>query len=281
MQLGSTFSSVLAFLLLSLALAAGRVRAQEDAEERQAAARALFEQGIDFVDAGDFEQAADRFERSLELRFSPVVAYNLSNALVQLGRYVESSERLREVIRAADTDPQVVAAAETQLEAVLGRIGQLTIRVTGDPESVEVRRDGEELADALLGVTQPVDPGEHTVTLHRNGEELARETVTVSEAGSATVTLEAPPAPEPITPVPSPAEAAARGTGAAGAGGGPAPTGPSSDDGGGALSSPWFWTTAALVVAAGVVAAILLTSGSQADPIAGDFEPEYVELGQP
>lgn len=284
MLLGSALVRWLVPVLLAtgvaVAAAPPAVRAQEDDEQRQAAARALFEQGMAFVDRGELDQAADRFERSLDLRFSPVVAYNLSNALVQLGRFVEASERLRQVIRAEGADPQVVAAAEAQLEQVLGRIGQLTVEVTGDLDSVEVRRDGAALSEALVGVPQPVDPGEHVVTLHRGDEELGRETVTVQEGGAAVVRLEAPPAPapepEPATTVPTPVEAAVQSSPPAPA---PGPVAPPPE--GGLLESPWFWTVTGVVVAAGIVAAILVASGGEPEPIPGDFEPTYVEVGQP
>ena len=81
-------------MVLSAAIASG-VKAQAN---DVALARQLFEQGIAFVDEEDWTQAADRFQRSLELRPSPIVAYNLGSALVELGRLVTREMLLEKVI---------------------------------------------------------------------------------------------------------------------------------------------------------------------------------------
>lgn len=249
--------------------------AQEGGEERTAAARALFERGMEFVDAGDFEQAADRFERSLELRFSPVVAYNLSIALVEAERYVEASERLREVIRAEEADAQLREAARAKLEEVMPHLGRLTVIVTGAADTVEVRRGGGVLADAVIGVAQPVDPGEHRVSIHRDGEELAARAVTVTAGGQATVELEAPE--PPVREVPTPAETAASlSAGAGGSSSSGLDTG-TEEEGGGILSSPLFWVGAGVVIAAVVVGVLLATRG-EAQPVCGNTEPGCVDL---
>lgn len=261
--------------LLAWSSIASAARAQDDEEERTAAGRALFEAAMEFVDQGDYAQAADRFERSLELRFSPVVAYNLSTTLIELERFVEASERLREILRAEEAPAEIREVAQERLDFVTSRIGQLTIRVRGSADTVEVRRGGLVVADALIGVPQPVDPGVHAITLHRDGEELVRREVTVTAGQSAEVTLEAPapPEPDPVEP-PSP-EATART--AAPVASEPVPTPAAGESS--IFESPWLWLGVAVVIG-GAIATALLLGGGEPEPHNGDFEPPVVELGR-
>ncbi|HKU40078.1 MAG TPA: hypothetical protein VJR89_18090, partial [Polyangiales bacterium] len=67
-------------------------------EQRVAAARALFEEGLRRVDAEQWSLAADCFARLLALRYSAVAAYNLALAQVRLGQTVRGLTSLRELL---------------------------------------------------------------------------------------------------------------------------------------------------------------------------------------
>lgn len=252
---------ILAAFVIAFVAAPCVARGQGEDPERTAAARALFEEGMRAVDARDFETAADRLRRSNQLRFSPVVAYNLSLALIEIGRFVEASEHLRAVQRASAEGSEAHRLASQRLAEILPRLGRLRIDVTGSREGTEVRLDGAPVPTALVGVPQPADPGLHRVTLHRDDEQLGASEVTVASGELAIVSLYAPPAPRPRridalgTTAPAPVE-----------------------------REWWFWTligTGIAALAVGVVVAIILASPQPLPYINGDSglsHPALLEL---
>jgi hypothetical protein len=248
-------------------------------EEATAAARALFEDGVRLADAGDHQQAADRFRRSLQLRRSLVVAYNLASSLVQIGRLVEASEVVRSILRDADAPARLRAAAEELLDRVTPQIGRLTVHVTGHSEGVEVRMDGEPVPSVLVGVPRPVDPGGHTVSIHRGGTVLGSRDVSIEPGGVAEVSLEAPP------PVPTPEEVVQRqgderlvldlGSGARSSSVAVATQGGRS-----VAEEPAFWVGVGGGLVAVAVAAIVIgvVATQEPAPVPGDFDPPVVEV---
>lgn len=241
-----------------LSLCAAPALAQTDAEQT-AAARALFEEGMDAVDAGDFVTAADRLRRSLELRESQVVRYNLALALVETGGYVEASEHLRLVVRREDEGSDLRAAASQRLEQTQARLGRMRVSLDGDTEGVVVRVDGERMPDALIGVEQPADPGLHRITIFRRDHELASSEANVQSGQTAEVRLFArPPTAEEQAEIDA-ANADGR-----------APYDTGSEDGGGGIEEQWwFWTLlGAVLVGGGVALGIWLANeqGGTAEP---------------
>lgn len=165
-----------------------------------AAARALFERGVAAADAGDHATAAELLARSHALRASPVVAFNLAESLVVLGRLVEASETLAGVERDATHDELRVAAAERRAE-LARRIPLVTVVVRPTDTEVEVRLDGTALAPALRGIATPTDPGVHVATALRDGEEIARVEASLAEGQRTELALlvPAPVAPPPVS----------------------------------------------------------------------------------
>jgi len=178
-------------------------------ESDTAAARALFSEGRALADAGDWDQAADRFRRALALRPSPPIRYNLAVALEHQGALVEASEQLRAAIREAPADDRTRTSADTLLRRVEPRIGRLTVRIEGDATDMEVLLDGRRLAPALVGVGAPTDPGHHRVVARRGGVETSAEgdlepgdaaVITVAAPTSAGAPIVSPPPGETAAP---------------------------------------------------------------------------------
>ena len=191
--------ALVALLLVGCALAPIASAQEADANrpdaQSTAAARALFEEGVAYSDANRWEEAADRFRRSLALRPSPVVAYNLASALVHLGELVEASELLQGVARDEAAPEPARAAAASLLEEVQPRLGRLTIHLDGYPMEIEVRVDGRVIREEAVGVPVPADPGTAEVRVMRGREAVAEGTVEVPEGGEAELRLEVPPPP--------------------------------------------------------------------------------------
>lgn len=218
----------------------------EPSAEDTARARALFQQGMQAIDAGDFETGADRLGRSLEVRNSVVVRANYALALIELGRLVEASEHLRIVQRTTEPGSDAHQLAVVQLGHIQPRFGSLQIDLSGGSDGIEVRVDDRRVPAASLGVPQPADPGARVVTLHRGDQQLVSREVNVEQGQLATLALAVPP---PTAAELARAEAAntrilererivVR------------------DRGGGVEEEPWFWLLVS-GLAAGAVAAVI------------------------
>lgn len=243
-------------LLLAGLTAPSTAAAQESEAERTAAARALFVQGMEAVDAGDFETAADRLSRSLELRDSPVARTNLALVLIELGRFVEASEHLRWVVRDTEEGSQAHDVAAGRLAEVEARLGQLQIQLGGVTRGVEVLLDGEPVSSALIGVPQPADPGTHRVSIERLDREIAAATVTVEAGRRSDVALVAPaPTPEEVAQMEAPVPGTLPPRDA------PAP---------GVETQWWFWTlVAVLAIGAGVAIGVGVWASQSPEYVVG------------
>lgn len=188
--------------LLGVVLSSGVARVSAQDADASAAARMLFEEGVRFADDGDHESAADRFERALDLRWAPPIAYNLADALARLGRVVEASEHLHRVARSADAPEEVQEAARSRLREISPRIARLRVHLRPADSSVELRVDGHPLLPSLHDVAFPIDPGAHRITAHRGAQEAGSVEVTLEPGAESSVEL-------PITPrMPTPEELA-------------------------------------------------------------------------
>lgn len=181
--------------LASAAAALAQGPGQGSSARDAAAARALFEEGVACADRQDWSCAADRFERAYALRASPVIAYNLGHAMVELGRLVEGAEMLLRATRDPSASAQVQADAQRIVEQLTPRIGRLTLHVSGPREGVTIRIGEVEIPEALHGTAAPIDPGEHTISAIRGGETVASTTVQVPEGASVDAELTIPDAP--------------------------------------------------------------------------------------
>jgi tetratricopeptide (TPR) repeat protein len=155
--------SLLAVAMLSSSLASAQ-------SNEKAAARALAVEGLEHYKAERFDEALDRFRRAHALAGVPTTGLWKARSLEKVGRWVEASEiylKVAETAIAADTDKRwidAIGAARTDRAALLPRIPRLKISLTGDGADVaKVSIDGHSLPAALVGVAQPVDPGNHLV----------------------------------------------------------------------------------------------------------------------
>jgi hypothetical protein len=239
-----------------------------DEAQRIGIARALFDEGLRFVDAEQWSEAANRFARVLEIRYSAVAAYNFALAQARLGKLLLAAETLRKLTGDDSLDAKVRDPALALRKEVDAKLGWLTLQVTGTAAksgAYTLRVDDREWPEAAWGVAAPIDPGAHSVVLSRGSQTVRSETVAVAQGGRVELTLEAE------ARAPSPAQVAARSSAAQ-----PAEAEPSDardHDDRSVLRSPWLWIAAgALVVGAITVGVVASQSGdAQPKPVKGDF----------
>lgn len=174
-----------AFLTFSVAPWSSAQDAGDDAA--RSSARQLANEASDAYHRGDFEAAYDGFNRAFRLVGVPSLGVWSARSLRQLGRWVEATERYREVTRlrlpddAPESSRQALREAEAELTELLPRIPSLVITLeNADPEHTHVYLDGQRVPSALLGAKQRLDPGTHRITATRGAETQAQE-VTVAE----------------------------------------------------------------------------------------------------
>jgi hypothetical protein len=197
----------LALSLLALGVAvAVTPRASAQPEGDVAQARELFREGSKLAEAGSWEQARDRFERSIKLKRAALTLYNLGVAQQETGRMVAAIDSFRAFL-AQPTEPatqhyvEPVRVVLGQLEA---RVGRLAIEVQpANLRGLVVRVDGREVPPAA-GASM-IDPGRHEIVAVAPGYAEARQTTTVAEGTRATLALWLAPA--PVSPAPPPSVA--------------------------------------------------------------------------
>jgi len=221
---------LLSVLALTAGLAAPRTaRAADDADAAEtAAARGLAVDGVKLAQSDHCEQALEKLEPAEKLKHSPIVLRHVGECQVKVGRWVEGSESLRKLLREplpADASPALTAAYESAtatLRDIKPRIPNMKILLNAPADAdVTVKVDHKEVADSVVGIALPTDPGDHEVEATAPGFFKATSSVKLLPSASAFVTLELKR--DPNAPRPAAAEAGAV-TAAAGAAPAPAPS---------------------------------------------------------
>lgn len=164
-------------------------------QEEKAGARAAATQGEAAFNQKRWADAIDLFSRAESLVHSPVHLLFKARAFAQLGQLVKARETYLEIIREQPSAPSPAItkaqdSAKAELPTIEPRLANLTIRVSGPgAESATVTMDDTALPSALIGLSQPVDPGAHRFRA-RSGD-LQSEPVDLSlkEGGTGTVEL--------------------------------------------------------------------------------------------
>jgi hypothetical protein len=185
-------SAALAVGLLGLA---GPAFAQTD--EQRAGARTLATEGAQAFNEGRFKDAVDLFGKAESLVHAPPHLLFTARAHAKLGQFVKAREAYLKIVKEqlAPNAPQAFrdaqAAAEEERKQVEPHIGRLTIKVEGaeGAKDLVVAVDGQPIPLVLLGVPQPMDPGDHTITATATGFKGAPVTASLKDAGQAAVSL--------------------------------------------------------------------------------------------
>jgi len=193
-------------LMIGLSIGAAAAMAQPPAVEDPSAAeaRALFERGHQLAADSRFSEAAQSFQRSLDLVDRPSTMFNLGICFFALDRHVEATAILERFTEAADPaeEAESIADARRMLTHARASVAHIIIEVV--PSSATVLVDGQPLAgDATRSVA--VNPGPHVVRVEaphhaptlleltsRPGEEQRRAVQLDSTRQQATLSVEVP-----------------------------------------------------------------------------------------
>jgi hypothetical protein len=160
-------------------------------------ARDLFKEGAKFAQDGEWNEARQRYEKSLALKRSPRTLYSLGIAYRNLRRFVESLESYRAFLveMQKDDDKPYEQAARDAIAELEKEVAKLDIKVLVDDDDVKMTLtiDGIIVPEAAYGYPRLVDPGKHTVLVRAKGYADATQVVTVNEGDKQTVSLRLAP----------------------------------------------------------------------------------------
>jgi hypothetical protein len=178
----------LVLFTVAACLSGGAWAQQQPSAADRTTARRLGNEGVVALKAGDFETAADRFERANDLVPAPSFLVLLARARVGQGRLVEAYEIYRTIIREGvqpdkpEAFKRALADAKQEVKAVEPRLAWVAVNVVGArPEQVEVTLNGSVIPSAALGAQRPVDPGVLRVEARAEGYRPAEAVVELTE----------------------------------------------------------------------------------------------------
>ena len=152
------------------------------------AARALFASGVKLQEAGKPAEALELFRRADRVYAAPTIQLHLAECQAAVGQLVESAEtyrRLNNAVLPADASGPFRAAqtqGQVELPQVELRIPQLRVDVLpANTDGLEVQVDGVPLNGALIGVSRPLNPGEHKIVATAPGFSAAEASITLPE----------------------------------------------------------------------------------------------------
>jgi tetratricopeptide (TPR) repeat protein len=202
---------------LSLCISSGAAYGQTD--EQRAGARSLATEGAAAFNDARYKEAVDLFTKAESLMHAPPHLLYLARAHAKLGQFVKAREAYLRVTKEqlAPNAPQAFREAQTtaqkELNAINPKIGSLEIKVEGAEaaKDLAIKIDGNPIAAVLVGVPQPVDPGEHRVEASATGFRAQPQTVRLGdgEKASTVLKLEVDPNAAPAAAGPHAAPAAA------------------------------------------------------------------------
>jgi hypothetical protein len=156
------------------------------------AAEQLFEAGRAAMERQDYATACQRFRESQQLDPAAGTLINLAECLDRQGLVASSWQAWKEARDTLRTGDERIGVVDKKLTAAAARLPKLELRLAeGAPDGTVVTRDGLALGPASLSLALPVDPGPHKIIVTAPGHAPHEYDVTIAEAATQTLTVEA------------------------------------------------------------------------------------------
>lgn len=155
------------------------------ADDKRARAQELFDSALADAEKGDFAHACPKFLASQEADPKTSTLLNLGNCYEKNNQTASAWGAFREAEGMAQKAGRAdwSAAAHAKAEALEPKLLRLTIDVSDAAKvsGLAVMRDGARVSAAELGVSIPVDPGDHVVAASADGYISVEKHITVSD----------------------------------------------------------------------------------------------------
>lgn len=134
-KLVQQFATITLLCVLGLC-AVSNAKADDPDSVKQA--RALFSQGVEHYDDGDYQLALDSFKEAYRLRPHPVVLVNIANCYDRLGRLSEAAYYFEKYLEKAESGASQRKEVEEALEQLYRKMGELLLTVVPDDSKVMI-----------------------------------------------------------------------------------------------------------------------------------------------
>ena len=177
-----------------------------------AAAEALYQQGKQLGEAGDWRAACPKFLGSYKLDKQLGTLLNLANCRAQEGRVATAWARYNEALEwAQQRQDERTDWIIQQRDRLAQRLPRLVVEVIDPVPTLTVWRGDQQIIPETYGVPLPLDPGTHTITIKRGELSLSEQTVTIAEKEERRIevnlaAVDAAHAPPPPPPPPPPSQ---------------------------------------------------------------------------
>ncbi len=201
------------YIRIVLGVALTVVAVDAHAASPDEAAQQAFHTGVDAARQERWNDALAAFEKAYELSPRPVVLINLASIQVRTGHLIQAAANYRRLLGDAPS-PDTAAfrrAATDVLPSLEARIPRIRLRSTGLSPTDIIQIDGHPVGRETLATGHPLDPGEHTLIVQRDGIERARVLFALAERDVRDIRL---PLPALIAAPASTSQAPAAGTSA-------------------------------------------------------------------
>ena len=194
-----TMNSLFHWHLRALFLVGPLVAANSANAQDIAAAEALYNTGFADMQAGRYETGCKALAESqrLDPRMGTLFTLatceaewgRIATAVTRFGDYLALYDRLPDDRKTAQAERRKVAA-ETR-DKLIPDVPQLALSLPKEaPVGTLVKRDGDMVAAAALGLSLPVDPGDHTVSTQPPGGPIWEQRLTIAKGEKKRVTLQ-------------------------------------------------------------------------------------------
>jgi hypothetical protein len=218
-----TLAAALLFAFTPVSVGAPAFAQQTD-DPSVKAARARFNEGVEFFDKGQYENARAAFLQAYALRKHPAVLLNLAQSSLRSGHSLEASKYFQQYLHDSTSLTSTQRGdAEKGLADARSKLGRIEVSA---PTGAEITVDGDRVGTAPLTDLVDVEPGTHTIKANSDAK-------TLTVAGGQQVSAKFGPAPSgAVLPTPPPPTSGATDTPGDGS------TSPTSTDQGSTSSTP-------------------------------------------
>ena len=166
-------------------------------DEQRAGARSLATEGASAFNDGRYKDAVDLFTKAETLMHAPPHLLYVARSHSKLGQFVKAREAYLRITKeqlpsnAPPAFRDAQSTAQKELNAINPKIGSLEIKVEGGEtaKDLSVKIDGNAIASVLVGVPQPIDPGEHRVEASAAGLRAQPQTVRLGDGEKVSTVL--------------------------------------------------------------------------------------------
>ena len=171
-------------------------------------ARARFQEGVDYFDKKQFDNARASFLQAYALKKHPAVLLNLAQSCLKAGHALEASKYFQQFLRdSSQITPAQRSDAESGLADARTKIGRIDVSA---PQGSEIGVDKEErVGVAPLSEPLEVEAGTHSVRVKRADGTIDTQSVTVAAGQRLAVRSGQDKPAEPVVAAPPPAASTA------------------------------------------------------------------------